>query len=46
MSDMSVQNALGLLSIAIAVVAYARYFQQIFSKSGVEPHPFSWLPWG
>ncbi len=43
---MWVKDALGVISIVVGLVAYARYFWQIFKDSGVEPHPFSWLPWG
>jgi hypothetical protein len=43
---MWIKNSLGLCSILIGGVAYASYFRQMFKKGGVEPHPFSWLPWG
>src|SRR5579871_5242774 len=43
---MWIRNALGAISILTGAVAYASYFRQIFRKGGVEPHPFSWLPWG
>jgi hypothetical protein len=43
---MWIKNALAVISILTGAVAYASYFRQIFGERGVEPHPFSWLPWG
>jgi hypothetical protein len=42
---MSLQSALGGLSVAIMVVAYAIYLRQAAAK-GIQPHPFSWFLWG
>ncbi len=43
MSDYKV--FMGLLSVAIMLVAYGIYIWQTL-KRGVVPHPFSWLPFG
>lgn len=43
---MRYQSALGVLSIAIGIVAYTIYLWQTARKEGVQPHPFSWLLWG
>ncbi|MDD5585896.1 MAG: hypothetical protein PHY92_02935 [Alphaproteobacteria bacterium] len=39
------KEALGLLSIALFIVGYSRYFWHIF-KGQTKPHAFSWLVWG
>ncbi|MEK7187378.1 MAG: hypothetical protein AAB691_00850 [Patescibacteria group bacterium] len=36
---------LGLLTIAIGIVSYSIYFQNIF-RGKIKPDPFSWLIWG
>lgn len=43
---MEYKTALGVLSIAIGIVAYAIYFWQTAKREGVQPHPFSWFLWG
>ena len=43
---MEYKTALGALSIAIGVIAYAIYFWQSAKREGIQPHPFSWFLWG
>jgi len=38
--------ALGALSVAIGIAAYAIYLRKTLKKEGIRPHPFSWLLWG
>lgn len=38
-------TVLGTISVLIGAAAYAIYIAQTIRKSGVEPHPFSWLLW-
>lgn len=40
-----IATALGAISVLIGAAAYAIYIAQTIGKSGVEPHPFSWLLW-
>lgn len=43
---MEYKTALGALSVAIGIVAYAIYFWQTAKRRGIQPHPFSWFLWG
>lgn len=38
--------AMGVLSVAIMVIAYTIYIWQTTRAGGVRPHPFSWFLWG
>jgi hypothetical protein len=40
------KQAMGVLSIAIMLLAYAIYIWQTARAEGVRPHPFSWFLWG
>ena len=42
---MGLQYSLGVLAIAIGIVAYGVYIRQTL-KHGVQPHPVSWGLWG
>jgi hypothetical protein len=42
----SAKPTLGVLSIAISVIAYGIYLWQTTKEEGIRPHPLSWLLWG
>ena len=42
---MSQKELLGILSVALALIAYAPYFRTIFKRQ-TKPHMFSWIVWG
>lgn len=38
--------ACGVASVIISIAAYTRYLRRTSEEGGIQPHPFSWLPWG
>lgn len=40
------KQLLGVVSVAISLLAYVIYIRETLKKEGIQPHPFSWLLWG